>query len=70
MSCGSCLLIPPAVSGVAAPSCDPDIAGGSCMELCGNEGDEGELEGEGTPAIHGKTTKENNDAVARTASKV
>lgn len=55
---------------MAAPSCDPDIARGSCMQVCGNEGDEGELEGEGTPAISGKTTKENNDVVARTASKV
>lgn len=40
------------------------------MQVYGNEGDEGELEGEGTPAINGKTTKENNDVVARTASKV
>lgn len=40
------------------------------MQVCQNEGDEGELEGEGTPAINGKTTKENNDGVARTASKV
>lgn len=54
---------------VAAPSCDPDIGRGLCMQVCGNEGNEGEL-GEGTPAINGKTTKENNDVVARTAGKV
>lgn len=55
---------------MAAPSCDPDIAGSSCLRVCGNEGDEGEWEGERTPAISGKTTKANNDAVARTASQV
>lgn len=55
---------------MAAPSCDPDIARGSCMQVCRNEGGEGELEGEGTPAINGKTTEENNDVVARTVSKV
>lgn len=40
------------------------------MQVCQNEGGEGELEGEGTPAINGKTTEENNDVVARTVSKV
>lgn len=42
---------------MAAPSCDPDIARGSCVQVCRNEGDEGELEGEVTPAINGKNTK-------------
>lgn len=40
------------------------------MQACGNQRDEGELEGEGTPAINGKTAKENNDVVVRTASEV